>query len=413
MLHATTLRLSPLVLLALAGGAHAQSNWPSFRGPAGGQASSFALAPDAAPDGAAWHIQLPGAGHSSPVVWGAQVFVTCADPESDARILVALGLEDGKEQARASFPFSTYRTHRLNGYVSSTPSVDEHGVYLAWNEGGRLIAHGLDHDLKLRWRKDLGPHACGHGWGGSSGLQDGTLIIPSDSDAEESFLVGLDPTDGSERWRRTRSSQRGAYSSPVPGTVEGEVLFGSTAHGLTMLNSSTGELIWEVDDLFESRVVASPVVTDEVAWLMGGSGGGGKHFAAVALPGQADAGQIRYRLRRNLPYVPSPVYGNGRAYLFSDGGIASAYRTSDGSLLWSERVDGEFFGSPILAGEQLYALTKSGDLIVLAAGETFTHLATLSLGERAFSTPAFAQGRLLLRTETQLFAFASKPNKSR
>ena len=371
----------------------AQAHWPQFRGADAGRAAPFALPAEASLKDALWGVDLPGSGHSSPVAWDRRVFVTCAAEEGHRRIVLALDLASGKELARAEFSFEPYKTHRLNGFVSSTPSLDAKGIYLAWNEGGRLIARALDHGLAKRWELDLGPTAASHGWGGSGMLLDGTWVLASDSEAETSFLVGLEASSGKELWRRPRTSQRAAFSTPAVWTgPEGQrgVLFGSTAHGLTCLNPANGELLWEAQGLLTQRVVASPILAGQVAVLTGGQGGGGTEFAAVALPGQADAGEVRYAVRRNLPYVPTPVYGNGRLYLFSDGGIVSALEASSGEPLWRERVDGEFFGSPILAGDRLYAMTKAGILLVLAASDSYELIQSLDLGDPSFATPAVA-----------------------
>src|SRR5262245_26934310 len=58
------------------------TNWPSFRGPrASGIAEGFALPVEFdVPSGknVLWKTPIEGLAHSSPVVWGAKVFVTTA-----------------------------------------------------------------------------------------------------------------------------------------------------------------------------------------------------------------------------------------------------------------------------------------------------------------------------------------------
>ncbi len=68
----------------------------------------------------------------------------------------------------------------------------------------------------------------------------------------------------------------------------------------------------------------------------------------------------------------------------------------------SKRVGGKFFGSPILMGERLLALSMSGEAVMLAASRDYKVLGRTDLGEPTEATPAVASGRLFLRTETEL-----------
>ena len=66
-----------LLLLALVLPAHAADNWPQWRGP---NAKGIAPSGDypvnfSSEEGVAWKVDLPGVGTSSPVVWGAALFL--------------------------------------------------------------------------------------------------------------------------------------------------------------------------------------------------------------------------------------------------------------------------------------------------------------------------------------------------
>jgi len=245
-----------------------------------------------------------------------------------------------------------------------------------------------------------------HGGGASPVLIDGVLVVPNDTEERKSFLVGLDPATGEERWRRRRDTDKGAFATPVAYRDEGgtQVIFASTAHGVTSLDPATGELLWEVDGLFSDRCVATPVVVGNLVFTTAGSGGGGKESAAVHIPEHGEQARLQYRARRALPYVPSPVAHGARIFTFSDGGVVSCLRAETGAAVWSERVDGEFFGSPIVVDERIYAISKAGVLFCVAAGDEFRLLGTSELGEESNATPAVAGGMLFLRTDRHLIA---------
>ena len=79
-------------------------------------------------------------------------------------------------------------------------------------------------------------------------------------------------------------------------------------------------------------------------------------------------------------------------------------RTATGAEIWREKISGMFYASPVAVNDRIYNVTKSGDVIVLAAGDRFELLGRVPLGEKCFATPAVANGLLYLRTYTHLFA---------
>src|SRR5207249_3365916 len=81
-------RLLPLVcclVLALSAVAPGQE-WTRFRGPNGSGIADANLPLKWTEKDYAWKIRLPGVGHSSPIVWGERLFVTCADEKTGQRI---------------------------------------------------------------------------------------------------------------------------------------------------------------------------------------------------------------------------------------------------------------------------------------------------------------------------------------
>src|SRR5947207_11897420 len=76
------MKLITILAVALAAFA-ADTNWPQFRGPSASGIGSGA--PRLAWDGESrknvlWSAEIPGLGHSSPVVWGDRIFLTSAVP---------------------------------------------------------------------------------------------------------------------------------------------------------------------------------------------------------------------------------------------------------------------------------------------------------------------------------------------
>src|SRR5258708_5557697 len=118
----------------------AAEDWPGWRGPHGDGTSSEQQVPTSW-DGAAgkkvlWRSELPGEGHSSPIVFGTRVFVTCAQLETQERVLLCLDRDTGRELWRRTVITSPLeRKHRENSFASSTPATDGERVYVTFLDG--------------------------------------------------------------------------------------------------------------------------------------------------------------------------------------------------------------------------------------------------------------------------------------
>jgi outer membrane protein assembly factor BamB len=106
--------------------------------------------------------------------------------------------------------------------------------------------------------------------------------------------------------------------------------------------------------------------------------------------------------------VPTPLAIGDLLFLWGDQGVVSCVEAAAGKVLWQERVEGSFAGSPVAAGGKIYSLSEEGDVVVVAAERKFRLLARNALGEGSHSTPAIAGGRLYLRTFRHLTAVSGK-----
>ena len=79
-------------------------------------------------------------------------------------------------------------------------------------------------------------------------------------------------------------------------------------------------------------------------------------------------------------------------------------RAASNEQVWSERIEGPFYGSPIALNGRLYNITRRGELVVIGAGDAFEKIARIPLGEGSFATPAVSGGRMYLRTFTHLIS---------
>src|SRR4026208_932721 len=121
--------------------------WARFRGPNGTGVSHAKGIPTKITDADInWKIELPGSGHSSPVVWGERIFLTTTGDKSGGISVLCLGATDGRLLWRRDFSLTPFARHEYNSFAASTPAVDHDHVYVVWNELEHFMLTALDHD---------------------------------------------------------------------------------------------------------------------------------------------------------------------------------------------------------------------------------------------------------------------------
>jgi len=389
-------------------------NWSRFRGPDGaGQSKDTAFPLVWTEDDYLWRVELPGIGHSSPLVWEDQVIVSSALEADGTKIIQSRKVADGSVLWETKIPLVPYDLGRSTSHDTASPAVDAERVYLTWVSGDRYHVAALDRRSGDQvWRRNLSAFKSQHG-AGASPIRVGDLLIVPNDQAGPSSTLALDCETGETRWSVERRSGTTAFSTPALYRPEGsavQMILASTAHGVGSFDPNTGRLNWELPDVFGTiRVTGSPVVAGGLIFAQCGSGGSGKRMVAIRPPDQAtgNPAEVAYRIEGSIPYVPTPVaYGNW-LFLWTDSGIVSCVDTRTGERVWRERVGGTYFGSPVRVGNRIYCISREGEVVVLGAQEEFQLLGRTDLEEPSHSTPAVADGVMYLRTFSHLMALAA------
>jgi outer membrane protein assembly factor BamB len=383
--------------------------WPRLRGPNGGGVSATILPTKWTAQDYLWNVKLPGDGHSSPVVWGERVFVTCSENKVKLHI-VCLDAKSGRTLWAREFAAGPPRGHKDNSLASGTPAVDAKHIYFAWGNPKEVVLVALTHDGKEVWRRDLGPYRAGHGFGSSPIVHDGLVILPCEHDGKDS-LAAVDADTGKERWRIPRKS-RNTYATPCifqpPGRAA-ELIAVSYEDGITSLDPRTGKLNWS-EDVFDKRhdegAIASPIVHGDL--VLGSAGWLSVRYETIAIrPGNGKRETV-FKLDRGAPLVPTPIAKDDLLFLWDDRGVVSCCSAKTGENFWRERVEATFYASPVIAGQHVYCPSREGDMIVVAASKKFELVARIPLGEGVNATPAIAGGRMYVRTATRVMCLERK-----
>ena len=396
----------------------AAQEWTRFRGPNGtGVSERYEFPSTWEQKDYRWQVDLPGVGHSSPVMWGKRIFVTSADPMTAKQFILCFDIGTGKKLWERQFDSQPYHLHSRASYACATPAVDAERLYVAWASPEAVILKALDHQGQEVWTRNLGTFISQHGFGSSPILFE-NLVIFSNSQQEarvppgkkpgKSTIVGLDRRTGKTVWEIERKSVRTCYTVPCiirNSKGDPELISYNTGDGFFAIDPRNGKQNWVVPQVFRMRTVSSPVMAAGLLFGSTGSGGGGNYVVAVK-PGPEP--KELYRVARQAPYVPTPVARGKLLFLFSDKGIVSCIDAATGKKHWTKRLDAAFSGSPVRLRDKIYCIDESGEVIVIAAEETFRELGRVPLGERSRATPAVADGVMLLRTYSKLFCLPGK-----
>ena len=410
-------RPNPLILavalVATAAGPFA-AEWSRFRGPDGAGVAEAPLVPAAPTEkDIAWKFELPGKGHSSPIAWGKNLFITAEDAaKAGTRYVLCLDASTGREKWRYADEFEVYPQHKFNSYAASTPAADARAVYISWLSGKTKRVLALDHAGKKLWQEDIGFYQEDHGGSSSPIVHEGLVIVPNEHcNGEDAAIFALDAASGAVKWKYETPTPKTAFSTPI--VIAGpdgkkQLIVSSCPAALTALDPLTGKKLWDYrKEVNGSRAVGSPVWADGVIFASVGQGGNGMSCVAVR-PGSADGRtkpELAWEQSKRIPYVPTPVAVGPNFYYLTDGGLVSCVKASSGDKPWAdERGPGAAYSSPVCVNGRLVLLSRDGTLMTCTAGEKFEALGRMSLGEECQTTPAVADGRLIVRTNTRLIA---------
>jgi outer membrane protein assembly factor BamB len=412
--------------------------WPQWRGPGGSGVAEAAVPDRWSPDSnIAWKTEIPGRGHSSPVVWGDRVFLTTAIrgvqvPGRKAPVHLGYDLKPGyvhpdsvdvdhrhalkviavdARSGRVLWDRTAYDgvmsddRHRKNTYASSTAATDGRVVYAFFESAG---LYAFDVDGTALWHASLGPIIkAGLGPGTSPVLYERLVILQCDQEmGEGSFLVALDRFTGKEVWRVSRTNRR-SWATPVLVRTPRAELIASGAEAVIAYDPATGRELWRAAGV-QSHPIPSPVAGHGMVFVTAGSQA--KRAQALRVGGNGDVtgtANAVWQYAKGTAYVPSPILYGRYLYLMTDKGLLTCLDAATGQVQYEGGrvpVPATFTASLVAAGGRLFLTSEDGDTFVVRAGPTHEVIATNSVGEPVYASPAIARATMFIRGERHLFA---------
>jgi len=393
------------------------ADWPAFRGPAGSGVAADEQAPTrwSGEENIRWKAALPRPGNGSPIVVRGRVLVTSAEDEAGrGRSLYCFDAATGEQRwVRTVEIDRTMPTHKTNPYCGSTPASDGQRV-VVWHASAGLVCYDLDG--RELWSRDLGEFRHMWGYGSSPILHKGRVILHT-GPGKRVFVTAIDLESGKSVWetdeplegsdRNLAGKYMGSWSTPVIATVDGrEQVILQMPIRVNAYDPDTGEIVWSCDGNRHDRgdlAYSSPILVGDLCYVTGGFQG---VSMAIRLGGSGDITETHrlWRKEKMPQSIGSGVVVDGLVYRPNAGpSTIDCIDPTTGDVRWQERA-GSYWGSIVRAGDLLYATDQNAKTIVFRPNpERLDMVATNQLPGSCNATPAIADGRIYIRTDSYLY----------
>jgi len=386
----------------------AQRYWSRWRGPTGQGLAVDSGYPDVWSDteNVRWRIAVPGRGHSSPIVWREQIFLTTAYADGRVSVL-AYNRVNGRRLWEAFSPNTTRESlHQKNTSASATPVTDGRRVYASFGNKGLLA---VDLSGRVLWHQSIGYIDNYHGPAGSPLLYKDRLIIYQDHGGD-AFIAAFDTATGRLLWRTSRNATIG-WGSPIAiraGSRDEIIVSGERR--VVAYNPDSGAEIWSVGgNTYE--VIPTPVVGHGLIFCSSGRAGPTMAIRAGGA-GNVTQSHVAWTSPRGSPFVPSPILYGEALYLVNDmTSIATSLHATTGRVIWQGRLgmarrEG-FSASPVAVDGKVFFTNDDGETFVVRAGPTFEIIRVNRLGAPVLASPALVDRTWFFRTASELVAIGS------
>lgn len=346
----------------------------------------------------AWKQEIPRKGYNSPVINGDNVFFSGADNE--ARELYCFDLFTGEKRWSliatniAGSPSEMPKTTEDTGLAASSVATNGKQVCAIFATGDIICANM---EGKQLWAKNLGVPDNHYGYASSLLIYENKIFIQYDNN-NTPRIIALDITTGNEVWSKNRE-EKVTWSSPIIANVNNSqqlILMGNPA--ITAYNPNNGEQLWRVECL-TGEVGASACYAEGTVF------GASEYSKMVAI--NAMDGTLLWEGNDYLPEVASPVASKENVYIATSYGVVASYDTKTGKLKKEHELNTEFYSSPIIVDGKIYLISNDGKMHIFSANEDFNLIDSFETGEKTFATPAFTDGRIIVRTENSIYCVAT------
>ncbi|WP_167604685.1 PQQ-binding-like beta-propeller repeat protein [Maribellus sediminis] len=394
----------------------------------------------------AWVTEIPGLGHSCPIVWGDNVFVTTAVSQVDSGAIktgiygsigsvpdtsvhqwkvYCLDKKSGKMnwEQTACTGVPEQKRHPMSSHANCTPATNGDYVVAFFGSEGLYC-----YDMKgqLQWKKDFGvlksnfflvPDAE---WEFSSSplIHKNVVIIQCDVH-ENSFVAAFDLKTGKELWKQERDEYPGWCTPNIYSDGSRDIVAVNGYKHRGGYDFETGEEVWRMSGGGDIPI-PTPIVGNDLVYF---NSAHGKISPILAIDKSAEGDltlaedetsneHVKWALLRGGAYMGTMLLYGDYLYNARWNGRLSCYNALTGEEVYSEKVGhgNSYTSSPVAADGVIYIVDNDGVVYSVKAGPEYKLLSENNLNEVCMSTPAITDSYLLFRTSRHLIAVAATKN---
>jgi len=369
------------------------TDWPRWRGVNGdGHAGEQDIVTSwSENENVIWKTDVPGRGHSSPVVVGDRVYLTTAEKGEYIAVL-AYDRKSGDEVWRTNLHTEGIdgKLHERNSYATATPAWNGEALFVPCFVGGQVVVSRVNADGKIAWQQSLMKFKSLWGYSVSPVLHDNLVILAVEHLAAGA-IVALGQESGEEAWRTPRPETPNHATPVLMKLNERTELVIPGAHQLASFDPATGKEYWSTPAT-TLECVGSAV---QVGNLVFGSGGYPDHKTSCVDASRPDKAVWHAKTK---VYQPSLISVDDYVYGVTDQGIAHCWEASSGKEKWKARLANPQAGSPVVVNDLILVVGERGlATFFKASPKKFAMVAQNQLGNDVYASPVICHDRIYLR----------------
>ena len=367
-----------------------------------------------------WKTEIHDKGHSSPVVYNNQIWVTTGKTDGKELYAVCVDFITGKiiYDIKVFTPDEIDRKNSVNTYATPTPCIEKGFVYVHYGNMGTACINTANGSIV--WKRTDFKFKNVHGPASSPVIYKNLLILHFEG-SDSRYIVALDKSTGNLIWRNDRPTEpyepltevgRLAYITPIIINVKGQDMLISNGSAICQaFNPTSGKEIWRVVDGAETTVAMPFVEKGVLFWytgyMIGSDGIKRTDLLAVNPYGKGDITGTNIIWEKkdesSSNQMLSPVIKDGLIYTATTRNIMMCIDAKTGEEIWSTHVTSNYNASPIYINGNIWFFSVKGEVLVLKAGRKYEVIAQNQMDSGIWATPACLRNSIIVRTQNYLY----------